>query len=85
MRHAVVSHIVEQETDSVYGPLQPKIDSDKYVDEYFMAAMSGMSALRGMVNLNWLVHCKGFGCQKQQTDTGYIIIPSSIKQRIPPV
>lgn len=50
----MVSHIVERETDSVYGPLQPKIDSDKYVDEYFMAAVPGMSELRGMVNLTWL-------------------------------
>lgn len=50
--HAVwsMSHIVEQETDSVYGPLPPKIDSDKYVDEYFMPAMPGVSELRGMAN-----------------------------------
>lgn len=50
--HAVwsMSHIVEQETDSVYGPLPAKIDSDKYVDEYFMPAMPGVSELRGMAN-----------------------------------
>lgn len=36
-----------RQTDSVvYGPLQPKIDGDKYVDEYFMAALSGMPALK---------------------------------------
>lgn len=94
MRHAVVSHIVEQETDSVYGPLQPKIDSDKYVDEYFMAAMSGMSALRGMVNLNWLVHRKkalGAKSSRQIQDTlsflpqsnrGYLLCESGILKQI---
>lgn len=41
---------MEQETDSVYGPLPAKIDSDKYVDEYFMPAMPGVSELRGMAN-----------------------------------
>lgn len=51
----LVSHIVEQETDSVYGLLPPKIDSDKHVDEYFMPAMPEVSQLRGMVNLTWLM------------------------------
>lgn len=48
-----VSHTVEQETD-IYGPLPPKIDSDKYVDEHFMAAVPGMSELRVMGNLTLL-------------------------------
>lgn len=37
---------MEQETDSVYGPLPPKIDSDKYVDEYFMPTVPEVSELR---------------------------------------
>lgn len=51
----MVSHIVEQETDSVYGPLPPKIDNDKYIDEYFMPAMPEVSELGGTVNLTWLM------------------------------
>lgn len=53
----------DRQTD-VYGPLRPKIDSDKYADEYFMAAMPEMSELRGMVNLTRLMHCK-----RQMKDT----------------
>lgn len=40
-----VTHKTEEETDSIYGPLPPKIESDKYVDEYFMPAMPEVSEL----------------------------------------
>lgn len=55
IQYGLVSHIVEQETDSVYGPLPPKIDGDKHGDEYFMPAMPQVSQLRGTVNLTWLM------------------------------
>lgn len=66
-------------------PLQPKIDGDKYVDEYFMAASSGMPALKwtGELGLARVLFKKngkmGGGAKKaasgRQTDTRYIIIP----------
>lgn len=46
-----VTHKIEEETDSIYGPLPPKKESDKYVDEYFMPAMPEVSELWGKVNL----------------------------------
>lgn len=46
---------MEQETDSVHGLLLPKIDSDKYVDEYFMPAVPGVSGLGGTSQLDLLM------------------------------
>lgn len=49
-----MTHVVEQET-GVYGPLPPKIDSDKYIDECFMPAMPEVAVNQVKVNLTWLV------------------------------
>lgn len=47
--------MAEQKTD-VYGPLPPKIDSEKYNDDqHFMPAMPRVCELRGKVNLTWLL------------------------------